>query len=82
MKEIVYEADAAKSLRRHPDIADRIQGAIEEYASDPAKHGNNVVKLVGSGAKRLRVGKFRVVFAETDTTITVTKVGPRGSVYD
>lgn len=42
----------------------------------------NVKKLVGSAALRLRVGDFGVVFEETETEIIVTRIGPRGSVYD
>jgi mRNA interferase RelE/StbE len=39
-------------------------------------------QLVGSSAKRLRVGDFRVLFEEDETTILVTKIGPRGDVYE
>jgi mRNA interferase RelE/StbE len=38
--------------------------------------------LRGSSLKRLRVGDFRVLFEETETEIIVTRIGPRGSVYD
>jgi mRNA-degrading endonuclease RelE of RelBE toxin-antitoxin system len=30
----------------------------------------------------MRVGDYRVVFVDTDAAITVTRIGPRGSVYD
>jgi mRNA interferase RelE/StbE len=30
----------------------------------------------------MRIGDFRAVFEESDTEIVVTKVGPRGGVYD
>jgi DNA-binding XRE family transcriptional regulator len=48
----------------------------------PAAHANNVSRLVGSTACRLRIGDFRVIFEETDTDIIVTKFAPRGNVYD
>ncbi|WP_135470538.1 type II toxin-antitoxin system RelE family toxin [Crenalkalicoccus roseus] len=82
MKLVRYTADAARSLRRHGNMAARIRRAIGEYATDQAAHANNVRPLVGSSAKRLRVGDFRVIFEETETEILVTKIGPRGSVYD
>ena len=82
MKAVVYSRPAAKDLRRHGNVAERIRRAIREYAADPQAHGNNVTQLVGSPAKRLRVGDFRVIFDETATAIISTKVGPRGGVYD
>jgi mRNA interferase RelE/StbE len=48
----------------------------------PSAQANNVIQLQGSIAKRLRVAGFRVLFTETETTITVLDVGPRGEIYD
>jgi len=81
MKAVTYTRDAAKALRRHSNIASRVRGAIEAYAENPLAHVNNVKPLVGGEGKRLRVGGFRVIFAETETTILVTKVAPRGDAY-
>jgi len=81
-KAVVILPAAAKSLRRHRSEAGRILEKIEVYALDPASQANSVKKLVGSTALRLRVGDFRVVFEETETEIIVTRIGPRGSVYD
>jgi mRNA interferase RelE/StbE len=41
-----------------------------------------VKSLVGVDARRLRVGDFRVIFAETADTITVLDIGPRGGIYE
>lgn len=82
MKEVRYTADAAKSLKRHGNMAGRLRRAIEEYAADGVAHANNVTQMVDSSAKRLRVGDFRMVFEETADAILVTKIGPRGDVYD
>jgi mRNA interferase RelE/StbE len=38
--------------------------------------------LVGSSAKRTRVGDYRIVFEETGAEIVVTRIAPRGSAYD
>ena len=43
---------------------------------------NNVTQLVGSTAKRPRVGDFRVIFEETDAAFIVPKFGPRGSIHE
>lgn len=82
MKQVRYTAAAAKALRRHGNMAMRIRRAIADYAADQAAHANNVRQLASSTAKRLRVGDFRVIFEETEAEILVTKIGPRGGVYD
>jgi mRNA interferase RelE/StbE len=82
MKTVRYSPGAQVSLRRHGNVAVRLRKALAEYAADPAAHSNNVTWLVGSAAKRMRVGDFRIVFEETETEILVTKIGPRGSIYD
>ena len=82
MKTVVILSAAAKFLRRNKADAERIIGKIEAYAVDPGAQANNVKRLTGSTALRLRIGDFRVVFEETETEMIVTKIGPRGSVYD
>lgn len=63
-------------------MATRARAAIEAYALDGAAHANNVTQLVGSTAKRMRMGDFRMIFEESETEITVTKFAPRGNAYD
>lgn len=82
MKEVVILPIAAKALRRHKADSERILAKINAYAADPAAMANNVKALTGSSGLRLRVGNYRIVFEETPTEIIVTKIGPRGSVYD
>jgi mRNA interferase RelE/StbE len=62
-------------------MAVRIRAAIAAYAATGA-HRNNVTQLVGPRLSRLRVGDFRVIFAEDADEILVLKVGPRGDVYE
>ncbi|MFT3938747.1 type II toxin-antitoxin system RelE family toxin [Rhodopseudomonas sp.] len=38
--------------------------------------------LTGVDAMRLRIQNFRVLFNETEDTITVLDIGPRGGIYD
>jgi mRNA interferase RelE/StbE len=82
VKSVRYTTTAAKALRRYDTVATRIRRALGEYAADQNAHANNVRRLAGSIARRLRVGDFRVIFEETETEILVTKVGPRGNVYE
>jgi mRNA interferase RelE/StbE len=54
---------------------------VDAYAADAGAFPK-VKTLANSSAKRLRVGEFRVIFEETATEIIVTKIGPRGDIYD
>ena len=82
MKTVRYSPDALKNLRRHGNVTVRVRRALEEYAAETGAHANNVTRLVGSVACRLRIGDFRVIFEENDTEIIVTKIAPRGNAYD
>jgi mRNA interferase RelE/StbE len=81
-KAVVILPAAARALRRHRSESERILSKIEAYAEGSAGFANNVRKLVGSSGLRLRVGDYRVIFEETETEIIVTRIGPRGSIYD
>jgi mRNA interferase RelE/StbE len=82
MKAVIILPAAAKALRKRRTEATRLLDKINAYATDPAAQSNNVKALSGSSALRLRVGDFRIIFEETETEIVVTRIGPRGSVYD
>ncbi len=82
MKRVVYLAAALKSLRKHRADAMRLDEKIRLYATEPPTLANNIKQLVGSEEKRLRVGDYRIIFAETEDEIIVSRIGPRGSVYD
>jgi len=57
-------------------------GKIRAYADNPNDLQNNVKALRGLDLKRLRVGDWRVLFDENGKVLTVTKIGPRGDIYD
>lgn len=84
MKKVSYSKAALKTLHRIPaDIAKRITGKIEQYASEPETLANNVKALKGmDGYLRLRVGDWRVIFSETGVVVAVVKIAPRGGAYD
>jgi len=73
---------AAKALRKHRAEAERILARIEVYAAAPESQKNNVIIMKGGFGRRLRVGEYRVIFEETADEIIVTKIGPRGGIYD
>ncbi|UYO50354.1 type II toxin-antitoxin system RelE/ParE family toxin [Rhodopseudomonas palustris] len=82
MKAILYTTTAARALIRHANKAKLIRAKIEQYAADPASQARNVKALTGVDAMRLRIQNFRVLFNETEDTITVLDIGPRGGIYD
>lgn len=74
-----YSQDALVDLRKYRSEAKRIMAKIERYAETGA---GDVTQLVGVAALRLRVGDFRVIFAETATAIDVLRIGPRRGIYE
>lgn len=82
MKTVTYTTSALRDLKRHGNMTARVRAALVGYAESTGAHTNNMTQLARSTAMRLRVGDFWVIFEEFDTTIVVTKIGPRGGVYD
>lgn len=82
MKTVLYTRAALRSLQAHSNRAKQIRAKIEQYAANPVTLTNNVIQLTGSSAKRLRIAGFRVLFTETETTITILDLGPRGEIYE
>lgn len=82
MKQVEYEPAALKSLRRMPaNVARRIVSKIEAYAVDPSSQANNVKRLKGGEAIRLRVGDWRIIMKD-NIVLLVLRIGPRGDIYD
>jgi len=82
MKKVTFLPAAAKALRRHKADAERIVAKIAAYAENPAAQVNNVKTLQGTAEMRLRIGDYRAIFVERQDEIVVSRIGPRGSVYD
>jgi mRNA interferase RelE/StbE len=78
-KTVRYSPDALAALFRHRNRAEQIMAKIERFAESGA---GDVKSLAGSNARRLRVGDFRVIFEESATEIVISRIGPRGGVYD
>jgi mRNA interferase RelE/StbE len=82
VKKIVFLRPARAALLKHRNVARRIEEKISDYAVDPKSLADVVTELRGTSLKRLRVGDFRIVFEETKTEIIVSRIGPRGSIYE
>jgi mRNA interferase RelE/StbE len=82
VKRVVYSRTAERDLDRHPNMADRVYRAMQEYAAGDRAHANRVKPLQGTNTERLRVGDFRVLFVEGADEIVVSRVAPRSGAYD
>ena len=82
MKEIIYQPKAQKALRKMPrNTANLIMGKIEAFAADPSSQKNNVIKLKGEEALRMRVGDWRVFMDDMGNILDILDVNPRGGAY-
>jgi mRNA interferase RelE/StbE len=80
MKLIVYTTSATRQLRKlPPSVRERLIGKLHRYAD--AGPGD-VKALVGQPGARLRIGNYRIVLVESETTISVRAIGHRREIYD
>jgi mRNA interferase RelE/StbE len=77
MKTIVLTHQAARDLDKLPPAARRV---VEDGLAEYAATGNgDVKKLGGRDGYRLRIGSYRVIFAEDQTTILAVYIGRRAT---
>ncbi len=75
MKTIILTHAAAKDLDALPqDAREQVENGLIRYA---ATGDGDVRKLAGRDGYRLRVGRYRVLFAEDAVTILAVYVGKR-----
>ncbi|WP_413464469.1 type II toxin-antitoxin system RelE family toxin [Corynebacterium sp. 22KM0430] len=74
--------DLKRLHRSDPKLYSQILGAIESLGINPRPDG--VKKLTGREEYRMRVRTWRVLYSIHDNVVTVriTRVAPRGAVYD
>jgi mRNA interferase RelE/StbE len=73
MTTIIFIVAAAKDLDQlQPLDRDRVTAALSAYAISGA---GDVKRLSGRTEFRLRIGEFRVIFAEDQTTILTIYIG-------
>ena len=78
MKTIILTRAAAKDLDSLPgDVREQVSDAITCYATTGR---GDVKKLAGRDGYRMRVGRYRVIFAEDAETILAIYVGKRETV--
>ena len=79
---IVYAPEAARELDAlDPVIRGRIESALASLAIDPLAQRNQIKRLRGDTALRLRVGDWRIIFDASLSEIVVLAIGHRREVY-
>ena len=83
-RQVRHSRDSTRRLKRiDRRTARRIRDKIAVLAADPGALANNISALKGApGVMRLRIGNWRVIYAETPDVVHVLKIAPRGTVYD
>ena len=86
MYKLVFEDDARKDFLRLPKPVQKvIREKLKILAQNPSLLKNNIKTLKGKykGLKRLRVGKYRVIFEERENEliILIIRIAHRGEVY-
>ncbi|TXC73947.1 type II toxin-antitoxin system RelE/ParE family toxin [Sphingorhabdus soli] len=82
MKTVILSKAASKALAKIPaNEAEKIDDKIKQLALDDGSLANNVTRLQGTTAFRLRVGDWRVIYDDDGMTLSITAIGARGSVY-
>jgi mRNA interferase RelE/StbE len=80
MKEITFTPAATRQwLKLAADIRKRIEAKLAVYATSGS---GDIKRLKGRGGCRLRVGDWRVIFIEENTSIIIVAVGNRREIYD
>lgn len=75
MKTIILTNAAAKDLDRLPsDVREQVNEALAFYA---LTRQGDVKKLAGREGYRMRIGRYRVIFAEDAQTILAIYIGKR-----
>jgi len=83
MYSIKYEKKAATKLRKIPANQRKlIIAKLADYAASPVL-SNQVKRLVGRDAYRMRVADWRIIFEKHDgkLLVLVLEIGARGGIY-
>ena len=82
MKSVIYSKDAHSKMRKLPrDLSVRIRKQVCKYADNPPANQHMIKHVINTDKYRIRVGSWRIFFIETNDTVFVTHVAPRGGAY-
>jgi len=79
--DIIWDDKAYEALNKlEPMISKRILNKILLLSEDPFHQ--DIKRLKGIEAYRLRIGDYRVIFEIEKDTIQILKIGHRKNIYD
>lgn len=79
---IVFAPEAARELDAlDPVVRGRVEQALDLLALDPLALRNQIKRLKGDPAMRLRVGDWRIIFESDGLRIVVLAIAHRREVY-
>lgn len=83
--EIRYSKQATKDLKSIPkSFRKLITNAIEGLAENPPSGDIKVIQGCSDGRRRLRVGKYRIIYQyreDGNIYVWVIEIGTRGDIY-
>lgn len=80
---ITFTKQAIRELKKIPaNTRKLILSKIEQLYADPASLANNIKKLQGVDACRLRIGDYRVIYNQSGEILLILRIAHRGGVYD
>ena len=81
MRRLEVPHDIAALIRGlHPDLKRKVRSALTHILDDPAL--GKLLREELAGLRSYRVGRFRIVYRVTDSTIEIVAVGPRRTIYE
>ena len=79
---LVFAPEAAREFDAlDPAVRGRIEDALHKLAQDPLALRNQIKRLKGDSALRLRVGDWRVIFDAEPGRLVILAVAHRREVY-
>lgn len=78
-KTLIFGTGANRAFWRLPeDVQESLNHKLYLYALTGV---GDVKRMIGSNKLRLRDGEYRIVFEETETSLTIVSLGHRRNVY-
>jgi mRNA interferase RelE/StbE len=79
---IVFTREAARQMDAlAPSVRGLIDAKLDLLCVNPAALANQIKRLKGSSALRLRVADYRVIFTDDGLILEIIKIGARGGIY-
>ena len=81
-RSIVFTREAARQMDAlAPAARELIEAKLDLLALQPSALANQIKRLKGSSALRLRVADYRVIFTDDGLILEIVKGGARGGGY-